>query len=136
MCVLIMSSYLTNETQLTLLWDQLAATSYLGFDKLYVKKTKKTIHSSAVCLLPLGLGVGVSNQCASVDARKSAQMSFIWLDAEHIGRALIIMRDSAPHIMVESCTHFYCMYSDCAQQPSVPLLAKPHMFSMDEKSTP
>lgn len=36
-------SSLTHETQLTLLRDQVAATSFLGFDKLYVK----TIHSSA-----------------------------------------------------------------------------------------
>lgn len=42
-CVLITSSSLTLETQPTLLWDQLAATSFLGFDKLYVT----TIHSES-----------------------------------------------------------------------------------------
>lgn len=98
----------------------------------------KNNNSSIVHLLPLGLCVGISNQCASVVVipRKSAQMSFIWLDGEHTGGALIIMQDSAPHIMVKPCTHFFCMYGDCAQQRNVPLPAKPHMFSMDEKSTP
>lgn len=46
-CVLITSLSLTHETQLTLLWDQPAVASCLGFDKLYVKKNNPQPHGAS-----------------------------------------------------------------------------------------
>lgn len=79
----------------------------------------KTIRSCKVQLLPLGSGVGTSNHCTSVDMihRKSSQICFIWLDGAHIVHRLIIKQD---HIVAKSYTYFYCTYSCCAKQSSVP----------------
>lgn len=97
------------------------------FDKLCIK----TLRSGTQHPLPFrGLGVGVSNQCAPVDAirRKSAQMTFIWL---HIGHPLIVKQD---HKSAKLCAYLERMCRCCAKQPSVPPWAKPHLFGMDEKS--
>lgn len=92
-----MGSSLTHETQPTLLWDQLAATSFPGFDKLYVI----TIRSSASSTF--GAGCGSLKTTCRCDAQPK-WVSSGWM----VGCALIVKQDPAPHIMLKSCTPIVC----------------------------